>query len=174
MKNLLLLMFILSISSAVFGQYNSSERQLLSLQSMASGLTIGGYGEITYNDPDSGVSEIDVQRLVMLFAYKFDDRVSFITEIEFHPVMYAFFKDSNIDRFSEKISEHICMLTGGPFEYTGENMKQVHADMNISESEFDYGVDLIIVTMTKANIHHTIQNKILAVIIPTRDVMIYL
>lgn len=86
MKNLLLLVFILSISSAVFGQYNSSERQLLSLQSMASGLTIGGYGEITYNDPDSGVSEIDVQRLVMLFAYKFDDRVSFITEIEFEHV----------------------------------------------------------------------------------------
>jgi hypothetical protein len=86
MKNLLLLVFILSISSAVFGQYNSSERQLLSLQSMGSGLTIGGYGEITYNDPDSGVSEIDVQRLVMLFAYKFDDRVSFITEIEFEHV----------------------------------------------------------------------------------------
>ena len=43
MKNLLLLVFILSISSAVFGQYNSSERQLLSLQSMGSGLTIGGY-----------------------------------------------------------------------------------------------------------------------------------
>tara|TARA_B110000858_G_scaffold102843_1_gene117939 strand:- start:704 stop:1828 length:1125 start_codon:yes stop_codon:yes gene_type:complete len=86
MKNLLLLIFILSISSAVFGQYNSSERQLLSLQSMASGLTIGGYGEITYNDPDSGVSEIDVQRLVILFAYKFDDRVSFITEIEFEHV----------------------------------------------------------------------------------------
>ena len=82
MKNLLLLVFILSISSAVFGQYNSSERQLLSLQSMGSGLTIGGYAEITYNDPDSGVSEIDVQRLVMLFAYKFDDRVSFITEID--------------------------------------------------------------------------------------------
>ena len=47
---------------------------------MATGLKFGGYGEITYNDPDSGVSEIDVQRLVMLFAYKFDDRVSFITE----------------------------------------------------------------------------------------------
>ncbi len=86
MKNLLLLVFILSISSAVFGQYNSSERQLLSLQSMGSGLNIGGYAEITYNDPDSGVSEIDVQRLVMLFAYKFDDRVSFITEIEFEHV----------------------------------------------------------------------------------------
>ena len=80
MKNQIII-FLLFISFTVFSQ-NSSEKQLLSLQTMATGLTIGGYGEITYNDPDSGVSEIDVQRLVMLFAYKFDDRVSFITEIE--------------------------------------------------------------------------------------------
>jgi hemoglobin len=99
---------------------------------------------------------------------------NFITEIEFDPVMYAFFKDSNIERFREKLSEHICMLTGGPCEYTGDNMEQVHAGMNISESEFNHGVDLFIVAMTKANIHHTIQNKILAVIVPTRDEMIYL
>ncbi len=84
MKNNIIL-FSFLISFTVFSQ-NSSEKQMLSLQTMATGLTIGGYGEITYNDPDSGVSEIDVQRLVMLFAYKFDDRVSFITEIEFEHV----------------------------------------------------------------------------------------
>ena len=84
MKNQIII-FLLLISFSVFSQ-NSSEKQLLNLQTMATGLKIGGYGEITYNDPDSGVSEIDVQRLVMLFAYKFDDRVSFITEIEFEHV----------------------------------------------------------------------------------------
>jgi len=95
MKNQIFI-FILLTSFSVFSQ-NSSEKQMLSLQTMATGLKIGGYGEITYNDPDSGVSEIDVQRLVMLFAYKFDDRVSFITEIEFEHVKevyveQAFFK----------------------------------------------------------------------------------
>ena len=84
MKNQIII-FSLLISFSVFSQ-NSSEKQMLNLQTMATGLKIGGYGEITYNDPDSGVSEIDVQRLVMLFAYKFDDRVSFITEIEFEHV----------------------------------------------------------------------------------------
>ena len=66
------------------------------------------------------------------------------------------------------------MLTGGPCEYTGDDMEQVHAGMNISESDFNHGVDLFIAAMTKANIHHTIQNKILAVIATTRDEMIYL
>jgi hemoglobin len=53
-------------------------------------------------------------------------------------------------------------------------VEQIQTDMNVSESEFNYGVDLFIVAMTKANIHHTIQNKILAVIAATRDEMIYL
>ena len=53
-------------------------------------------------------------------------------------------------------------------------MEQIQTDMNVSESEFNYGVDLFIVAMTNANIHHTIQNKILAVITATRDEMIYL
>ncbi|MFT4807260.1 MAG: hemoglobin [Paraglaciecola sp.] len=99
---------------------------------------------------------------------------NFITEIEFDPVMFEFFKDSNIDRFREKLNEHICMLTGGPCDYTGDKMEQVHAGMNITESEFNHGVDLFINAMTKADIPHSIQNKILAVIIHTRDQMIYI
>ncbi len=99
---------------------------------------------------------------------------NFITEIEFDAVLFTFFKDSNIDRFREKLNEHICMLTGGPCEYTGDKMEQVHAGMNITESEFNHGVDLFINAMTKADIPHSIQNKILAVIIHTRDQMIYI
>ena len=81
-KTFILLIFF---GGFVFSQ-NSSETQLSNLSSIDSGLTIGGYGEITYNDPSDDVSEIDVQRLVLLFAYKFDDRVSFVTEIEFEHV----------------------------------------------------------------------------------------
>ena len=43
MKNQIIL-FSFLISFTVFSQ-NSSEKQLLSLQTMATGLTIGGYGE---------------------------------------------------------------------------------------------------------------------------------
>ena len=98
---------------------------------------------------------------------------NFITEIKFDPILYEFFKDSNINRFREKVSEHICLLTGGPCEYTGDNMEQVHTGMNISESEFNHTVNLFIVAMTKADVPYIIQNKILSVIIPTRNEMIY-
>ncbi len=54
------------------------------------GVTIGGYGEITYNQPEGLNGELDVQRLVLLFGYKFDDRTQFITEIEFEHVEEVF------------------------------------------------------------------------------------
>ena len=98
---------------------------------------------------------------------------NFITEIEFDPIMFEFFKDSDIDRFREKLIEHLCLLTGGPCQYTGDSMEQVHGGMNITESTFNHGVDLFINAMTKADIPHPIQNKILAVMIHTRDQMIY-
>ena len=99
---------------------------------------------------------------------------NFITEIEFDPRMFEFFKDSDIDRFREKMIEHLCLLTGGPCEYTGDTMEQVHAGMNITESDFNHGVDLFINAMNKAGVPHRIQNKVLAVMAPTRKEMIYL
>jgi hypothetical protein len=53
-------------------------------------LTIGGYGEVHYNQPlHSDIKyngTLDVHRVVMLFGYKFNDRTQFITELEFEHV----------------------------------------------------------------------------------------
>jgi hypothetical protein len=56
------------------------------------GVSVGGYGEIIYDGFDatnesgaaSGLTDqVDVQRLVLYFGYKFDDRVVFNSEIEY-------------------------------------------------------------------------------------------
>lgn len=75
-------------------QLNSYQQQFQNLANLESGLMIGGYGEVTYNDPDEGASELDVQRLVILLAYKFDDRVSFITEIEYEHVKEVYIEQA--------------------------------------------------------------------------------
>ncbi|MBC8395498.1 MAG: hypothetical protein H8E16_00165, partial [Flavobacteriales bacterium] len=82
------------ISAQESQQLNSYQQQFLNLSKLESGLTIGGYGEVTYNNYDSGPSELDVQRLVMLFAYKFDDRVSFITEVEYEHVKEVYIEQA--------------------------------------------------------------------------------
>ena len=99
MKNLSLLLLFFTSYVYAQEQYNSATKQLNNLVSSESGLSIGGYGEITYNNKEgsSTPAEIDVQRLVMLFAYKFDDRTSFVTEIEFEHVKEVYVEQAFIN-----------------------------------------------------------------------------
>ena len=92
MKNYTLL-FAFLIASVSFAQtvpdslYTNPQNQQNAAQRILSGnintgVTVGGYGEITYNQPEADNGELDVQRLVLLFGYKFNERVQFVTEIE--------------------------------------------------------------------------------------------
>ena len=68
-------------------QQNSAQRILSN--SINKGITIGGYGQIDYNQADGSQNEngkLDVHRMVLLFGYKFNDKVQFVTEIEMEHV----------------------------------------------------------------------------------------
>lgn len=99
MKNLPLFLVFLAASVYAQEQFNSATTQLNNLLTSDRDLSIGGYGEITYNNKEgsSTPAEIDVQRLVILFAYKFDDRTSFVTEIEFEHVKEVYVEQAFIN-----------------------------------------------------------------------------
>lgn len=69
------------------GLYLNSAQKLLQSDG---NLTIGGYGEIHYNQPFSGDvrknGTMDVHRMVMLLGYRFDERTQFVSELEFEHV----------------------------------------------------------------------------------------
>tara|TARA_R110002073_G_scaffold128999_6_gene275272 strand:- start:36847 stop:38031 length:1185 start_codon:yes stop_codon:yes gene_type:complete len=102
------LLFALCFSSVAFGQtkinqdsINNPQNQQNAAQrilsgNIKSGVTVGGYGEITYNNPTGKNAEVDVQRLVLLFGYKFDDRTQFITEVELEHVNEVFVEQAFI------------------------------------------------------------------------------
>ncbi len=77
-----------SLSTNPQTQQNAAQRILSG--NINTGVTVGGYGEITYNQPEADNGELDVQRLVLLFGYKFNDRVQFVTEIELEHVEEIF------------------------------------------------------------------------------------
>ena len=64
-------------------------------------LLIGGYGQIDYNQPLAAGTfrsgHLDVHRLVMLFGYKFSERVQFVTEIEFEHVKDVYIEQAFLD-----------------------------------------------------------------------------
>ncbi len=99
MKNkskLLLVIFISGIIYSGFAQDNdfANTSQILLSKTGTSKLFIGGYAQVDYNQPFGGVTRqngtLDVHRLVILFAYNFNDRTQFITEIEFEHVNEVF------------------------------------------------------------------------------------
>jgi len=107
MKRIILLIFI-SASTLVNAQTAQDsitfdpQKQLNAAQRLLSGnygeaITVGAYGEITYNQPEALNGEMDVQRLVLLFGYKFSDEVQFITEIEFEHVEEVFVEQAFVN-----------------------------------------------------------------------------
>jgi len=65
----------------------------------ASKTTIGGYGELHYNnlnaeDPEKDVNMIDLHRFVLFFGHEFNDRTRFYSEVE---IEHAYISDSGGD-----------------------------------------------------------------------------
>lgn len=97
----------------------------------------------------------------------------FIYQIGFDEVIVAHFGDTDLARFRSKLIEQICELSDGPCRYSGDSMIDVHAGMNISESDFNRTVDLLIVAMDRSGVPETARNRLLARLVPLREEMIY-
>ncbi|MBT3206813.1 MAG: hypothetical protein HN347_00540 [Bacteroidetes bacterium] len=97
MRLYLLGIFIIS-SVMVIAQENDSivryENTADKLLKNNKGFTIGGYGQLDYNQPISSTTmnngTLDVHRLVMLFGYNFNEHLKFVSEIEYEHVKEVF------------------------------------------------------------------------------------
>lgn len=78
-------------------QINGYQRILQNLEAVPNGMTFGGYAEVLYNQPEVANGEIDVQRLILLFGYKFDDRTQFVTEVEFEHVKEVYIEQAFVN-----------------------------------------------------------------------------
>ena len=78
------------------------QKQLNAAQRILSGnygksVIVGAYGETTYNQPEGDNGELDVQRLVLLFGYKFNDKTQFVTEVELEHVEEVFVEQAFVN-----------------------------------------------------------------------------
>ena len=107
-KQFLLLAFLLLFVSLVYTQTKTDsitlipQSQLNAAQRLLSGnfgsaVTVGAYGEILYNQPEGDNGELDIQRLVLLFGYRFNEKTQFITEVEFEHVNEVFVEQAFVN-----------------------------------------------------------------------------
>ena len=86
--------FLLTSSNA----QNSAENMIKGNE----GLQIGGYGQIDFNLPsrDGTIHQngkLDVHRLITFFGYNFNERASFVSEVEFEHVAEVYVEQAFLD-----------------------------------------------------------------------------
>ena len=89
MRNLKLVLSLIVLTSITTFAQNTLQQNAgqTILSADNKGITLGGYAQIDYNEYDgSTAGKLDVHRMVLLFGYKFNDKVSFLTEVELEHV----------------------------------------------------------------------------------------
>jgi hemoglobin len=82
------------------------------------------------------------------------------------------FKGSNIPRIKRLLAEQICELAGGGCIYSGDSMRDVHANHHITEAEFYGLVQILRTAMRRHHVRLRERNELLALLAPMkRDVV---
>lgn len=76
-------------------QLNAAQRLLSG--NYGSAVTVGAYGEMLYNQPEGDNGELDIQRLVLLFGYRFNEKTQFVTEVELEHVNEVFVEQAFVN-----------------------------------------------------------------------------
>lgn len=83
-----------------------------------------------------------------------------------NPRISQIFDNSNIPRLQNLLVEHICSLTDGGCEYTGQDMDKAHAGLGIENKHFNALVEDLQKAMDDNDIPFRTQNKLLALLAP--------
>lgn len=95
-----------------------------------------------------------------------------IDETSADPKLKRSFDGVNIPRVKTMLIEQLCALTGGPCNYTGDTMVDVHAGLDITEAEMHGMVEILRHVMIRHGIGLGERNELLALLAPMkRDVV---
>jgi len=88
----------------------------------------------------------------------------FANRIVADPRVNGRFASTDVKRFKMLNTELVCMVTGGPCQYQGRNMKNTHAGMRISPKEFDIVAGHLAATLKKFKVPKQESKELLAII----------
>ena len=96
----------------------------------------------------------------------------FVGRLKADPRLAEAFKEANAANLASQLSDQVCQLSGGPCVYKGPTMKEAHANMDVSRTDFNALVEVLQVSMDARGISFTRQNQLLALLAPMhRDVV---
>jgi hemoglobin len=89
-----------------------------------------------------------------------DDRINFT------------FASADLDKFKKLLYEQLCNITQGPCTYTGRDMHEAHAKLNINNAQFNALAEDLYVAFDRTHVPYRLQNRVMALLAPMqRDVV---
>jgi hemoglobin len=89
-----------------------------------------------------------------------DDRINFT------------FADSDMNKFKKLIFEQLCEITQGPCKYTGRDMHEAHAKLNLNNAQFNALAEDLYIAFDRVHVPYRVQNQVMALLAPMqRDVV---
>ena len=71
-------------------------------------------------------------------------------------------------QFKQKLVDQICQGTGGPCAYTGLDMKTAHANMGLTNADFDALVEDLVKALDTAGVQQKEKDELLGILGPMR------
>ncbi|MBK8069920.1 MAG: group 1 truncated hemoglobin [Rhodanobacteraceae bacterium] len=82
------------------------------------------------------------------------------------PRMAVFFEQVDQQRVKDKLVEQFCVILGGDCEYTGMDMVEAHAGIEVTHADFNILVEDLQIAMDRRGIPTRAQNQLLAKLAP--------
>jgi hemoglobin len=76
------------------------------------------------------------------------------------------FKGINVAQFHRHLTDQLCELSGGPCEYAGREMRESHAAMGITNTQFNALVENLILAMEENDVPTAAQNRLIKKLLP--------
>lgn len=95
-----------------------------------------------------------------------------LDEMDADPRLNQPFRGVNTKRLKGHVATFICELAGGGCHYTGDSMREAHANLHITEAEFYGMVTILRRQMRRHHVGLRERNELLAILAPMkRDIV---
>ena len=92
--------------------------------------------------------------------------------IQADPRIKESFADSDMKHIAMRLEEQFCMLSGGPCVYKGEEMKEVHAGLKVTNAQFNALAEDLQIAMERNSVPSHVQNKLVAKLAPMQRAIV--
>lgn len=76
------------------------------------------------------------------------------------------FKGINVAQFHRHLTDQLCGLSGGPCQYSGREMRESHAAMGITDTQFNALAENLILAMEQNDVPTAAQNRLIKKLLP--------